>query len=625
MPPVLVIILAFPLWIDAGHQEARQDDCSQEAIDAAIDRGVSHLLELYGDGEGRDLPLGQPRLTLLDHPGLRALTIYALMKSGVEPGHVVVERLVASLAFQRFDKTYDAACMLLALTALDPFSQRPWIDELAADLLSWQEQAGDWGYPEGGDLSNTQYAALALRAAAAVGVEVAPEVWADLARAVLGYRTRDGGFAYVAGGKKSTGSMTTAGVGTLALCEIELARAGALDPELEAELRRARAGGLAWLAEHFTVVSNPGHKAWTYYYLYGLERVGALAGIDRVGDRDWYQEGATFLVGRQGGDGVWAGTFERVPTLFALLFLRRATESRTARAPETPAVRPRPVGAAATHAGALRLRAEGRRPVRLWIEGWSADEIADLEWPGEEGRGPRVLRVEYLADGEPIAAALGYPERPAEGRLFGCEYLLLARGRHRLRARVHIRPPPVDGDGAGVGEHVLVSNEVELEVEDDAPARVVAERGSGLLGAAGPKAKASSVFAGAPEWGAGGFRARLAVDGNPRSPWIADPGEDEPTLRITLKRKQRADIVRVEPARLVPRMPDFLTLPSEIAIRINRGPFRTVTFSAGPRGRAELRLDEPVVVQTLELRIVAREVPGAAVGIGEVELLLSEE
>lgn len=174
-----------------------QNGPRKDAVDAAIDRGVEHLLELYADGEGRDVSIGAPRLTLLDKPGLRALTVYALLSAGVEAEHTTVERLVASLSFERFDETYDTACMLLALTKLDPVGQRAWIDELAVDLLAWQEERGDWGYPEGGDLSNTQYAALALRAAQAIGVEVGLEVWSDLARAVLQYRNRDGGFAYV--------------------------------------------------------------------------------------------------------------------------------------------------------------------------------------------------------------------------------------------------------------------------------------------------------------------------------------------------------------------------------------------------------------------------------------------
>ena len=620
-------VVLFGLAVAAGSPagvpplQARADSARQPSIDTAIDRGVAHLLELYADGVGRDGPVGVPRLTLQNRPGVRALTVYTLLKSGVERDDPVVERLVASLAFQRFETTYDVACMLLALAAFDPFGQRAWIDELAADLLRWQTEAGDWGYPKGGDLSNTQYAALGLWAAAKAGVDVPPAVWVDLARAVLRYEARDGGFTYVAAGRGPTGSMTSAGVGTLAVCEIQLARSGRLTDELAAQLQRARARGLDWLTKQFSVERNPRHSSWLYYYLYGLERVGAMAGVERIGGHDWYREGAEYIVARQGGNGAWSGTFERVPTLFALLFLRRATGPRV---PETPpdGTRLPPVRPAAT-SGAVRLNARGERPLRLWIDGWSRAEVAALEWPGERGRGPRVLRVEYFADGAPIAAALGDPKRPVERRPFACEHHVLSQGRHELSARIHVRLPP--GSAAGA---VLASNVIEVEVSDELPGWILDPlepwRPNLMARAARPKATASSVFTGDPGASAHGFGARFAVDGNRRSPWIADPADDEPTLRIALKRSQRADLVRVFPARLVPRSPDFLTTPLELSVRINRGERRALRVAPGPRGVAELRLEREVVVRVLELRVLTREVEGAAVGIGEIELLRAD-
>src|SRR6185436_4565302 len=120
-------------------------------------------------------------------------------------------------------------CMLLALEALDPVGQRAWIDELAAFLLAHREKSGEFGYPGGGDLSNTQFAALGLRAAAKAGVVVPVDVWEGLARAVLQHQCKDGGFSYTLGDGHATDTMTAAGVGVLAICEIELARGGKLD------------------------------------------------------------------------------------------------------------------------------------------------------------------------------------------------------------------------------------------------------------------------------------------------------------------------------------------------------------------------------------------------------------
>ena len=52
-----------------------------------------------------------------------------------------------------------------------------------------------------------------------------------------------------------------------------------------------------WLASHFQVGQNIGHgQIWKYYYLYGMERAGRLAGVRFFGQNDWYRQGAEELV-----------------------------------------------------------------------------------------------------------------------------------------------------------------------------------------------------------------------------------------------------------------------------------------------------------------------------------------
>ena len=61
------------------------------------------------------------------------------------------------------------------------------LERLVEELLDTQVVEG-WGYPGGHpDLSNTQYAAMALRAAAAAGVSIPAKAWKRLADAVLDY------------------------------------------------------------------------------------------------------------------------------------------------------------------------------------------------------------------------------------------------------------------------------------------------------------------------------------------------------------------------------------------------------------------------------------------------------
>ena len=74
--------------------------------------------------------------------------------------------------------------------------------------------------------------------------------------------------------------------------------------------------------------NGPPGAGYFYYYLYALERVGALTSRRWIGEHDWYREGADELLKRQNPDGSWpSGGYddELVNTSFALLFLRRAT------------------------------------------------------------------------------------------------------------------------------------------------------------------------------------------------------------------------------------------------------------------------------------------------------------
>ena len=106
------------------------------------------------------------------------------------------------------------------------------MQRLADALVRGQAANGQWTYPlkpgeRVGDNSNTQFAVLALGAAAGAGLPIDETV---LKRACLWWRSSvqsDGGFGYSSGGSRasaSTGSMTAAGVASIAILE------SALDP-----------------------------------------------------------------------------------------------------------------------------------------------------------------------------------------------------------------------------------------------------------------------------------------------------------------------------------------------------------------------------------------------------------
>jgi hypothetical protein len=79
------------------------------------------------------------------------------------------------------------------------------------------------------------------------------------------------------------------------------------------------------------VWTNPRHEGWYLYHLYGLERAGMLADVERLGIHDWYWEGAVQLLLRRApyGDGLaphWVYDFTpQGSTAWAVLFLERGT------------------------------------------------------------------------------------------------------------------------------------------------------------------------------------------------------------------------------------------------------------------------------------------------------------
>ena len=149
-----------------------------------------------------------------------------------------------------------------------------------------------------GDNSNTQYALLGLHAASEAGVTVKPVVW-ELARAYWEKSQKaSGGWAYTPDSANQTASMTCAGVSSLIITglrrfqgqeflegeTIQDCGKGGINPKLQA--------GINWLADHFQVSQNFGNgQQWKFYYLYGLERAGRLAGMRFFGRHDWYRLG----------------------------------------------------------------------------------------------------------------------------------------------------------------------------------------------------------------------------------------------------------------------------------------------------------------------------------------------
>jgi hypothetical protein len=190
--------------------------------------------------------------------------------------------------------------------------------------------------PASGDNSNSQYAALGIRACHDAGIVFPQDVigkarqwWVDSQEKSekLGVATGGEGvprgWGYKDGAEgKGYGSMTAGASGAVCIYDFILG--------IEFRKERAAIDGLAWLAKNWTVEDNPGRPKWFhYYYLYGVERAGMLYDTTRIGPHDWYLEGANHLLDHQNPDGSW-GTAEKLDnttwgTCFAILFLKQAT------------------------------------------------------------------------------------------------------------------------------------------------------------------------------------------------------------------------------------------------------------------------------------------------------------
>jgi hypothetical protein len=252
--------------------------------------------------------------------------------------------------------------------------EKAWV-KARADFIVNGRQVNAWGYPgnpppntaglHGGDLSNTQYALLGLKSASRCGVKTDEDVWLKILKIVLGAQEKTGPrvklvvdreetkegygrsyarpanvrgwpyvweFSYTVGRTthsrqlrpedKASGSMTCAGIACLAICHSELYRSRKYRSRMR-EVQKGIDDGFAWLNAHWSVIENPGGSlGWHFYYLYGLERAGILAGRKWIGEHDWYREGAEYLLSRQSMNGSWGDV---VQTSFALLFLKRST------------------------------------------------------------------------------------------------------------------------------------------------------------------------------------------------------------------------------------------------------------------------------------------------------------
>jgi hypothetical protein len=627
----VALLLALALILEPQDLPPGVDGELQARINLAIDQGVDALLraqELDGSWRSSVEDFGT---------GMTALAAYTLIKCGLAKDHPAIERAFHFLRSRETTRTYSMSCLILAIIGRGDPEDRIWLEECAATLSDWE--TGGYAYPDGAlDLSNTAYAALALYAAGEAGVKVPYKTWEGIAEYALACRERGGekrgpttggetpfGFAYQPLERNPTGSMTASAVAVLTMAERRLR-------PMPSEMLRARGQGLAWLEANFSVEHNPmrdlAASKWIdedhhlHYYLYALERACALTGVERLGERLWYAEGARHLVDHQEHTGNWQSN--QPNTCFALLFLTRATSG--GRSAVTPAVAAgAPSALPQSFAGDVDLRVNQRPPTHVWIADYSAWVTKHYAWDESEGGGLRVLEVRFFEQPP-------FGERRPLGQVMSTSH----PSQEPMRAALPIKPDragiwlysaEVDllfpgADPAEEGSRVTVhSSDVKAEflhVADPVRLAYAQDSARNLL----PTDRCTATASSQPEDAY--FSATRAADGLQGTGWRSLDDDPLPWIRLELQRATKADRL------LLSQHYDFRNQDPNHTGRITRielllnGEKRGVEVDVNPdpERKTEIPLGSKTI-RSIEIRVLERT-PGReganGVGFNEIEL-----
>ncbi|MEZ6194310.1 MAG: prenyltransferase/squalene oxidase repeat-containing protein [Planctomycetota bacterium] len=589
----------------AAAQDAAKPEKPEGPIDvaASIDRGVRWLIGAQSvDGTWNN---GNQRAEVA---GSTALATYTLLKCGVEPEHPAVRKGLAYVEAHVKDRVYETSLQLMVYAAL-PEAMRPAdrVKERSRFLLKCFNETA-FGYPgnHGGsdfdaweDLSNTQYALLGLAAAEKCGQEVPSKVWRAAAEYVMSIQKEYGSFGYRPGADASL-SMTVAGTASLELCRKELADERGtkiLLREIQGRLSRAE----DWFQKNWYLEENRRYgketeddKRWTYYYLYGLERVGSFLAVDLYAGRDWYGEGSRLIVGRQAKDGHWGTIYGEndINTSFALLFLSRGSNTTDVgreriRAEEKVVVE-----------DPLEIRTDGKNPATFWLQR-SLGRALEIQ-----KEGARLHAVTYESGGRVLGTVT--PETPRHLLTHRFE----ANGDHAVRAKVTF----VDAEGAVL--ETLASNEVVVAVDNvltDADRSVIADAGRNLLLQTETTVTASSQE---PNYG-----PERAVDSNGTTDWLCRAGDASPSLEVRLGRALSASCIKLTPATGGAKSHRY-DRPKEIEVVVNGGRKQRMTLPDLVDGRHVIEISRGRV-QRFRIRVLS-VYPGTdtrrILGFEEVEL-----
>lgn len=328
----------------------------QDPAQAAVDKAVTFLKAKVTAGRW-ERP-AQPGADDTPDPSkdetYAELILWTLVATEQSPKDPALQKLLKLCLDRPVWRTYNVALLALALQKLDPAGHKDRLVQCGQFFLDTQCASGHWSYgagykprrpgagrlqkaalpagmqlPHEGDYSNSQFAALGIRACMDAGVEFPEEMFHRARESWRRGQLEEGSWPYRGGGLAPRGyaSMTLGGVAALAIYDRTLRD----KPSEDEQIARA----VAWIGSHFSLESHPGFHLktegllnWFYYYLYAMERAAGLLGVDTLGGHDWFAEGSKRLVKLQKPGGAWkepSAEHEIAATCFATLFLFRPT------------------------------------------------------------------------------------------------------------------------------------------------------------------------------------------------------------------------------------------------------------------------------------------------------------
>ncbi|HEX9795051.1 MAG TPA: hypothetical protein VGC54_13800 [Planctomycetota bacterium] len=592
-------------------------------MSASTGRGIRYLLD-------HQWPDGAWRIMLEhrnQHEGATALVAYALVKAGLPHEHSALTRALAFLETRPPQFTYDAAMRCLLLTALDPEAHRDRIlramevfDETPRIYYTYQ------GAPAGagGDLSNTQFAVVALQALERVGHRISDESWLELLETFVDAQHATGGWGYGNGGEP-TPTMSLAGFACLAACRNVLAGRGARDKVL-APADAALDKGRAYLSAHW-MLDEPRDvgplNRWFWYGCYGLERAMSLTGTDRLGEHDWYAEIAEAVLAGQGSAGNWGTPWadEDVSTAFCLLALSRATAvAATGQSAPSKGLFEYRWNTQEAEAE-LRITAVGAPRTMVFVSGANSAELAEYVWP--EDSALRVLRFQWLIDGSVLQEVRRTPAEAAEAAASGQpirfehEFDMPGNGRHTLQARMWVHIPSWDASEPLEIESPPLPVEVSGMFEERHAVEIETQQRSIRF----PNELQRTISASSEQ---GGATADRAFDRYQVTSWQFTVEDPEPWVGFELRKPVTVRSVRLLPAIATNLDMAALARPTEVRVTVNGQKFELTILKEELLDGVMLDFDKVLRLRKFELRVLERKQGSRKNLIGgfrEIELL----